>query len=124
MPRLRLYYGSEMIRRVFRAVGLLVLVLAVPASAIAQDAGPAVSAQDDQFIPATTSITSSTLLTWQNDGVEEHTITADNGAFDSGDLDPGQTFEFTFDSPGSYAYYCSIHGGPNGQGMAGVVVVS
>jgi plastocyanin len=113
-----------MIKRVFLAVGLLVLVLAVPASAIAQDAGPVVSAQDDQFVPAMTSATSGALLTWQNDGVEEHTITADNGAFDSGDLDPGQTFEFTFDSPGSYAYYCSIHGGPNGQGMAGVVVVS
>jgi plastocyanin len=112
-----------MMRRVFVAVGLVVAGLGLPASALAQGAGTGVSAQDDQFAPAMTSVASGKMLTWQNDGVEQHTITADDGAFDSGNLDPGQTFGFTFDTPGTFAYYCSIHGGPNGQGMAGVVVV-
>ena len=29
--------------------------------------------------------------------------------FDSGFIDDGSTFEYTFDSPGTYLYYCSIH---------------
>jgi plastocyanin len=34
----------------------------------------------------------------------------------------GDTFSHTFDTPGTYRYYCQLHGGP-GSGMAGTVVV-
>jgi plastocyanin len=113
-----------MIRRIFLSIGLVAALLGAPASVLAQDAAPVISAQDDQFVPAMTTLTAGTPLTWQNDGIEEHTITADDNAYDSGSLDPGQTFALTFDTPGTYAYYCSIHGGPGGQGMAGIIVVS
>jgi plastocyanin len=46
---------------------------------------------------------------WSNNGTVDHTVTADEGAFASGALSPGQTFSFTFTSPGTYAYHCSIH---------------
>jgi hypothetical protein len=36
---------------------------------------------------------------------------------------PNATYEFTFDEPGVYRYYCRIHGTPGGVGQAGVVVV-
>jgi hypothetical protein len=29
--------------------------------------------------------------------------------WDSGIMDPGDTFEFTFEGPGEYLYYCTIH---------------
>jgi plastocyanin len=58
------------------------------------------------------------------DGEEQHTITADDGSFDSGILNPGDTFSLTFDTPGTSAYYCQIHGGPGGVGMAGTIVVN
>ncbi len=35
-----------------------------------------------------------------------------------GDLSPGDSFSFTFDRPGTYTYFCSIH--PN---MKGTIVV-
>jgi plastocyanin len=113
-----------MIRSVFVAVALLGVMLGVPASAIAQDAGSAVSIQDELFSPQTGQITAGSALNWSNDGAENHTVTADDGSFDSGVLASGKTFAFTFAAPGAYAYYCLLHGGPGGQGMAGTVVVS
>jgi plastocyanin len=43
-----------------------------------------------------------------NDGVA-HTVTANGGAFDSGSIADGGTFSFTFTTPGTYPYHCSIH---------------
>lgn len=42
------------------------------------------------------------------DGVP-HTWTSTDGRFDSGSLGPGDSFTFTFDQPGEYAFYCKIH---------------
>ncbi|MFO7663431.1 MAG: plastocyanin/azurin family copper-binding protein [Chloroflexota bacterium] len=36
----------------------------------------------------------------------------------------GGVFEFTSDTPGTYAYLCRLHGGHSGQGMAGTIVVT
>ena len=33
------------------------------------------------------------------------------------------SFEFTFDEPGVYPFYCRIHGGPGRDGQFGVIVV-
>lgn len=38
-----------------------------------------------------------------------HTVTADDGSFDSGTLVGGQSFTFTFTKPGTFAYRCTIH---------------
>ncbi|MFQ5522510.1 MAG: plastocyanin/azurin family copper-binding protein [Acidimicrobiia bacterium] len=42
------------------------------------------------------------------DGVA-HTWTAVDGDFDSGALGSGESFQFTIDQPGEYAFFCSIH---------------
>ena len=48
-------------------------------------------------------------ITWRNiDGVQ-HTVTADDGNFDSGSITPGRDFSFTFTKPGTFAYRCTIH---------------
>jgi plastocyanin len=58
----------------------------------------------------------------------EHTVVSDDGLFDSTQLYDtvpfGDRFSFTFLTPGTYRYYCTIHGAPGGSGMAGVVVVT
>lgn len=43
-----------------------------------------------------------------NDSVS-HTWTADDDTFDSGALATGDTFEFTFEEPGEYSFFCSFH---------------
>jgi plastocyanin len=107
----------------YLVVATLALCLALPATASAQN-GPSVSVQDEFFAPAQAQITTGDTLTWSQDGAEQHTITADDGSFDSGILNPGDTFAQMFDAPGTYAYYCQIHGAPGGVGMAGLVNVS
>ena len=45
-----------------------------------------------------------------NTGEKPHTVTADDGSFDTGSTAPGAESEFTAPSePGTYAYHCSIH---------------
>lgn len=58
-----------------------------------------------------------------NGGELPHTFTAVDGSFDSGQVLPGDTFEFTIDKPGIYEVFCTLHGTASGQGMAGVLVV-
>ena len=38
-----------------------------------------------------------------------HTVTADGGSFDSGNVQAGQTWTHTFTTPGTYAYHCVYH---------------
>jgi plastocyanin len=45
-----------------------------------------------------------------NTGEKPHTVTADDGSFDTGSTAPGAESEFTAPSePGTYGYHCSIH---------------
>ena len=40
---------------------------------------------------------------------KDHTVTADDGSFDSGNLPDGKTFRHTFKKPGKYKYHCEYH---------------
>jgi plastocyanin len=50
-----------------------------------------------------------TTVTVVNEDGSDHTWTADDGTFSSGNLAPGDTFEFTFTEPGTYTFACRIH---------------
>jgi len=56
-------------------------------------------------------------VTWTNKDSVVHTVTADNGEFDSDQIDPGKTWSHTFDTAGTFGYHCTIH-----PSMAGTVV--
>jgi LPXTG-motif cell wall-anchored protein len=83
-----------------------------------------VSALDDAFRPREIEVEPGTTVTWTNEGGTAHTVTADNGSFDSGNMDPGDDFSETFVEAGRYPYFCEYHGGEGGEGMSGVVVVT
>ena len=54
-------------------------------------------------------------VTWVNEDTMPHTVTAFDGSFDSGNLDPGQSFTYTFGKPGTYPYTCVYHHWMHGQ---------
>jgi plastocyanin len=72
------------------------------------------------FEPKVISIEPGTTVRWTNHGEHRHTVTDRNGAFDSGELMPGETFSFTFDQPGTVEYFCRPH---EDMGMVGTIQV-
>jgi plastocyanin len=91
------------------------------ASATVSAAGSAsVSVGDNFFAPPSITIQVGGTVTWSNDGQTAHTTTANDGSFDSGNLDPGQSFNHTFTQPGTFAYYCEYH---RSLGQEGTVTV-
>ncbi len=64
-----------------------------------------------QFSPTEYSVLRGTRITWTNRDTVPHTVTSAEApvAFDSGTMTNGQTFSYTFDTPGTYNYTCSLH---------------
>lgn len=59
-------------------------------------------------------VSAGTTITWTNEDGAAHTVTAEGGAFDSGNLNSGDSFSFTFEEPGTYNYFCQYHGSMTG----------
>lgn len=57
---------------------------------------------------ATVSVGDTVKWDWTDDSAQ-HSVTEDNGKFDSGLQSKGQSFTFKFTSAGSYKYHCSVH---------------
>jgi len=77
-----------------------------------------VGVHDNIFRPETISVKPGTTVRWVNDGQHAHTVTFQDGHWDSGDIPPGATSSETFRNPGTFYYYCRHH-----KGMKGIVVV-
>jgi plastocyanin len=97
---------------------------------------------DNSFRPVEFEIEAGTEVIFENRGRNDHNILPDSVANDeeltallassdaptswgvvAADFVPGDTFSHLFTVPGTYSYYCSIHGSP-GAGMYGVLVVT
>lgn len=89
-----------------------------------------------RYEPAAVTVPAGTTVTWRNTSSMVHTVTANpalanepghvslpDGAktFNSGLLQPGQSFSHTFTVPGEYRYFCIPH---EGAGMLGTVTVT
>ena len=113
--------------RIIRPILLLSLVaLAACAAPVANapQRSATVQISSFRFQPAELTVAAGTTVTWTNDDAILHTVTTgtsvkkdDFGNYDitpdgrvNGTLaDKGQTFSFTFSTPGDYAYFCSRH---------------
>jgi FtsP/CotA-like multicopper oxidase with cupredoxin domain/plastocyanin len=84
-----------------------------------------VMVNDFAFAPATVNVNSGDTVTWMWMG-NNHSVTADDGSFDSGVHNSGFTFNQMFmqSSGTNIPYYCSIHGGAGGTGMSGAVHIN
>jgi plastocyanin len=56
---------------------------------------------------------------WINQDSAPHTATADDGSFDTGELEEGKLKSETFKEPGEFTYHCEIH--PTMHGTVRVV---
>jgi plastocyanin len=70
------------------------------------------------FVPNPVNVSQGAVVTWSNTDTTTHDMIADSGAWDSGRIAPGGTFNVTLGTRGSIPYHCSIH-----PGMVGTIVV-
>jgi amicyanin len=87
-----------------------------PMPALAADAE--VKIDNFTFNPPRLVVKAGTTVTWDNDDDIPHTVVATAKAFRSKTLDTEDKYSFTFTTPGTYEYFCSLH--PH---MTGSIVV-
>lgn len=80
--------------------------------------GADVTVQGFTFIPEDLTVPLGTTVTWTNQDGFDHTTTADDGTWDGPLPGGGGTFEFTFDTAGTFSYFCDIH-----PSMTGTITV-
>jgi plastocyanin len=91
-----------------KTLSLVLAVLAVSvltASAATHD----VSIEGFAFVPSAINIAVGDTVKWTNNDTPPHTSTSDTAVWDSGTLNNGDTYEFTFNTADSYPYHCDIH---------------
>ncbi len=76
------------------------------------------AASSNSFAPASATVTHGQSVCWQNNGSNNHTVTADLGNAFDGDLSAGTTFLRVFPTAGTFAYHCRNH-----SGMVGSITV-
>lgn len=72
-------------------------------------ASGSVTITDFEFTPATITVNEGDTVTWTNKGPTLHTATAEDGSFDTGNLDKGEKGSATFTSAGTIPYICTPH---------------
>jgi len=89
-----------------------------PVAAGSAAAGQSATIQDFKFSPSTLTVPVGATVTWTNADSTQHTVTADDGSFDSGPPAPGASFSQVFTTAGTFTYHCNIH-----SNMTGTVTV-
>jgi plastocyanin len=112
------------------ALGAVLLFLVLVASGCGGDSSEATPGQsqvfgyDDVFAPDIIEVDPGTEIEWRMEGDNPHNVFAFDGSWESPlTMERGQTFSRTFTEPGVYRYFCTFHGTPEGDGMAGYVIV-
>ena len=100
------------------AFGAMVLLAAAAIVNPVQAATIEVKIDNFTFNPQLITVKAGDTVVWINADDIPHTATSTTMAFRSKALDTGDKFSFTFATPGSYAYFCSLH--PH---MTGTIVV-
>jgi len=101
-----------MTRKLCVATALAAAILATAAGFAAQSAQAADTEVDiDQFafLPQRITVKAGTTVTWINEDDVPHTVASSGKLFKSKALDTRDKFSFTFTTPGTYEYFCSLH---------------
>jgi plastocyanin len=86
-----------------------------------------VIARDNSFLPEEIEISAGTEIRWENRGRNDHNVLpadeASGWGVDAEGFAPGDVYSEVFATPGTYPYYCSLHG-TSDFGMIGTIVVT
>ena len=77
-----------------------------------------VTIKNMKYQPDPVPVAAGDAVEWTNQDSMQHTVTADDGTFDSGAVAKNETFTQTFPTQGEVPYHCDFH-----PGMTGSVVV-
>jgi amicyanin len=105
--------AKSVMKRVIAGVAAAFVFAATPA--LAEDV--AVKIGNFTFGPQEVKVKAGTTVTWTNEDDIPHTVVSPN-SFRSKVLDTDGKYSFTFTTPGTYKYFCSLH--PH---MTGTIVV-
>ena len=100
------------------ALPLALLVVPIYAQNAPVPVPMAVGIDNFTFNPQKLTVKAGTTVTWKNMDDIPHAVVAVNKQFKSKTLDTDDAYSFTFTTPGSYEYFCSLH--PH---MTGTIVV-
>jgi len=78
-----------------------------------------ISIKSSGFSNANLQVMTGANVIWKNDDSTAHTVTANDGSFDSGNIQPGSSYNHSFSSAGTFAYHDKIK-----TSLTGVVVVT
>lgn len=115
--------GISTINGSAQAAGVLALPYTEPPAAGTTTATVTILEENFGYAPFEVTVDVGTTVVWINKERAKHTVTADDGSFDSGDQEMENVFQHTFDTPGTYPYYCRYHGDKGVVGMAGTIIV-
>lgn len=94
-----------------------------PAGCSGVQAKITIGGNSSSFSPAAMTVDPGQPVCWTWSGTSsQHSVKGDDGSFTSGNPSTAGTFQRTYTAPGTYGYYCLVHGSPTG-GMRGTVVV-
>ena len=82
-------------------------------------AAASVTIKNMEFSPGSLSVIAGSTVTWTNSDTTIHTVTADDGSFNSGNIAVGATYSKVFNTAGTFSYHCTIH-----PEMTGKVIVT
>ena len=95
----------------------MTMPMAQPAPAVSNSAVPSpapspaliVHTKDFAYLPKEAKVNVGDTILFVNDDESAHTITADEGSFDSGYMPKDAKWSYTFTKPGTFAYFCTYH---------------
>lgn len=73
------------------------------------------------FRPTQLSVTKGTTVTFINKDNANHTVTSTTNLFDSGKIESGSSFTYTFNDAGIFYFYCNYHSS-NSQEQGAILV--
>lgn len=108
---------KSVLKHIITGVAAAFVLAATPAMSPASAADAAVKIDNFTFGPQELKVKAGTTVTWTNGDDIPHTVVSPNN-FRSKVMDTDGTFSFTFTTPGTYKYFCSLH--PH---MTGMIIV-